>query len=676
MRLLKCNSVGELSLTQNLDDNALPPYAILSHTWGEPTEEVTFRDLMDGTGKGKAGYDKIRFCGGQAKLDGLHYFWVDTCCIDRSDSAELQTSINSMFRWYKTSIKCYVCLSDVRGPFESNEDAFNVKFESAFRAARWFTRGWTLQELIAPSSVEFFDMQYKRLGDKVSLERMLHERTGIPVEALQAYDPTKFSLDERISWVAERETKYPEDKAYSLCGIMGIFLPLIYGEGQENAFRRLRERYKEDKLPESHIGNQSIFKVQSPRMIDGDIPADYIHIEIEEYSGDVVVHDAPSGQTEPIFPQIVSTAFSWLGSLAADAFVGDPTSPPSNIAQRRDLCERLFWEDIDQIPEGYSSSLYRSFKWGDPHVYGIGLGKPLTKCWAHTLRGVYSEAWKSPQRQMARIPKPPLLDPNLNYICTDIHTLMGFFYSSHRYGGQADAHPHSHFDIRPLSDGTLVTHLTGGCERFLTKRDIEGLLSGYPPWYRYRIQLDSNRSVPSPIKCEDDVYRAGWLIALGLNVVEYIPGIRKDGRFGDKPVKRMSDIFQQRLVPAFQDDRYVRSVGVAVLYMWSNTTNSGASVLLDDTSDIPRQKLSNDDAIFAMRFFNEPPNADITPKAKAQLAPIVRTVARAAYVGVEEVLSQVKNHDRSLGVHYPLDSFPLKYRTSPIFVKDCDKLHY
>ena len=133
-------------------------------------------------------------------------------------------------------MKCYVYLSDVRIP------SHNPYFESGFLEARWFTRGWTLQELLAPSSVEFFSANYKRLGDKYSLERMIHKRTEIPVKALRKYDPAKFSVDKRISRVVKRETKHEEDMAYSLLGLCGVFLPLIYGEGKENAFRRLREK--------------------------------------------------------------------------------------------------------------------------------------------------------------------------------------------------------------------------------------------------------------------------------------------------------------------------------------------------------------------------------------------------------------------------------------------------
>ena len=113
MRLLQCNSAGQLSLTKDLIGDDIPKYAILSHTWGADTEEVAFRDLMDGTGKSKAGYDKIRFCGEQARRDGLKYFWVDTCYIDKSNNTELSRAINSMFRWYRNAAKCYVYLSDV-----------------------------------------------------------------------------------------------------------------------------------------------------------------------------------------------------------------------------------------------------------------------------------------------------------------------------------------------------------------------------------------------------------------------------------------------------------------------------------------------------------------------------------------------------------------------------------
>jgi hypothetical protein len=241
MRLLERNNGSEFSLTQDFGDD-IPRYAILSHTWGANTEEVTFRDLMDGTGKSKAGYDKIRFCGEQARRDGLQYFWVDTCCIDKSNNNELSEAINSMFRWYRNAAKCYVYLSDVPRPaFDTNDKSNQLPWESAFRKSRWFSRGWTLQELIAPASVEFFSKDWEQLGNKLSLERHIREITGIPVEALQRSSLSDFSVTERMLWTEKRETTRKEDKAYSLLGIFDVYMPLIYGEGRESAFKRLRE---------------------------------------------------------------------------------------------------------------------------------------------------------------------------------------------------------------------------------------------------------------------------------------------------------------------------------------------------------------------------------------------------------------------------------------------------
>ena len=235
MRLLTLNENGELSLTKNLREN-IQDYAILSHTWGDEEDEVVFRDVMDGSAKGKSGYKKLKFCETQAKRDRLRYFWVDTCCIDRSTADELSEAINSMFRWYENAAKCYVYLSDVSAASGDNVHQSNRPWEQAFRDSRWFTRGWTLQELIAPRSVEFFCSNENRLGDKTSLEGLLHERTGIPVFALRGYSLSRFSIDTRMSWATDRRTKREEDLAYCLLGIFDVHMSLIYGEGKEKAF--------------------------------------------------------------------------------------------------------------------------------------------------------------------------------------------------------------------------------------------------------------------------------------------------------------------------------------------------------------------------------------------------------------------------------------------------------
>src|SRR5437762_5021524 len=145
MRLLHLGDGGMPLLTEFSGHKIPHPYAILSHTWRLDGAEVTFKDVLEGTAERKAGYDKIRFCGEQAAHDGLQYFWVDTCSIDKSSSAELQEAINSMFHWYRNAAKCYVYLSDVSSPaFDtSTNDKFNqpLPCESAFRQSRWFTRG-------------------------------------------------------------------------------------------------------------------------------------------------------------------------------------------------------------------------------------------------------------------------------------------------------------------------------------------------------------------------------------------------------------------------------------------------------------------------------------------------------------------------------------------------------
>lgn len=242
MRLLQYNSDGEFSLTKDFVGGQIPEYAILSHTWGPDTEEVTYRDVIDSTGKNKVGYEKIRFCGEQARRDGLQYFWVDTCCIDKSNSIELQRSINSMFRWYRDSAKCYVYLADVPiANVDTTGQGHQLPWESALRRSRWFERGWTLQELIAPKSVEFFSKNYELIGDKKSLERQICEITRIPGIALRGSPLPTFSVAERMSWAETRKTTYEEDMVYSLLGIFDVYMSLIYGEGRHNAGERLRE---------------------------------------------------------------------------------------------------------------------------------------------------------------------------------------------------------------------------------------------------------------------------------------------------------------------------------------------------------------------------------------------------------------------------------------------------
>lgn len=239
MRLLTFGTDGGFSLTNDFLDD-LPPYAILSHTWGADADEVTFADLQDGLGRDKAGFAKLVFCAEQAERDGIKYFWVDTCCINKANHAELSEAITSMFRWYRNAVKCYVYLADVSLDQEHSSQRAQRAWEADFRASRWFTRGWTLQELLAPGIVEFFSSESVLLGEKNTLTNQIHEITGIPVSALQGTPLSYFSIEERMQWAANRSTKRKEDRAYCLLGIFDVFMPLIYGE-QENAIIRLKE---------------------------------------------------------------------------------------------------------------------------------------------------------------------------------------------------------------------------------------------------------------------------------------------------------------------------------------------------------------------------------------------------------------------------------------------------
>jgi hypothetical protein len=241
MRFLELDTNGEFSLTRYLIDK-IPPYAILSHTWGDDNEEITFGDIEKDSGKtkiGTTGYGKIQFCAEQASHDKLQYFWVDTCCIDKSNSSELSEAINSMFHWYRNAYICYVYLSDFAVPSANTDDESRPPpWESDFLKSRWFTRSWTLQELISPREVVFFDRNWHKIGTRSTLGRQLVLATGIPERAYISLE--SFSVAQKMSWASKRMATRVEDIAYSILGIFGVNMPMLYGEGPR-AFVRLQE---------------------------------------------------------------------------------------------------------------------------------------------------------------------------------------------------------------------------------------------------------------------------------------------------------------------------------------------------------------------------------------------------------------------------------------------------
>ncbi|KAI6003478.1 heterokaryon incompatibility protein-domain-containing protein, partial [Pisolithus orientalis] len=230
-------------LKEFVDENF--EYAILSHRWGE---EVSYDEMIKLntmtqeeriTVTERQGYCKIVQSCKQAKKDGFRLLWVDTCCIDRRSSAELSEAIRSMYRWYENSKKCYAYLHDVKkSTFPTKQDIASYKDSNGW--PEWFSRGWTLQELIAPKDVQFFNMDWVPLGRKQNHASTLHKITRIPENVLKgALSPGQVCVAQVMSWAADRKTTRAEDRAYSLLGLFGVNMPMLYGEGSK-AFQRLQ----------------------------------------------------------------------------------------------------------------------------------------------------------------------------------------------------------------------------------------------------------------------------------------------------------------------------------------------------------------------------------------------------------------------------------------------------
>jgi len=246
MRLLDARTITLETFTS---ENEVPRYAILSHTWG--LEEVTFLDINGSNPERLRGYEKIKSACLQSLRDGIRYIWIDTCCIDKASSSELSETINSMFKWYQTTTVCYAYLGDVAddhggvehiaNSFDLPEEAVLESLESQSAKSRWWTRGWTLQELIAPRDLEFYSAGFKHIGSKRNLLRIINVISGIDEEILlYGNGLAKVCVATKMSWAAARKTTRVEDMAYSLLGIFEISMTMLYGEGAR-AFTRLQE---------------------------------------------------------------------------------------------------------------------------------------------------------------------------------------------------------------------------------------------------------------------------------------------------------------------------------------------------------------------------------------------------------------------------------------------------
>lgn len=247
MRLLQTNTLQ----LKEFFDSQIPPYAILSHRWSD--HEVSFKEMRKGTAPQGSGMAKIQSFCQLAAARGFDWAWIDTCCIDKRSSAELSEAINAMYKWYERSGECYVHLSDVE--YSSHELPLGRGNEDKLRTSSWFTRGWTLQELLAPqkSKVVFFDANWNEIGSLPQLASAVSEITGIdefymgfkhsynlgePAAAMTPCADT--SVAKRMSWVSRRQTSREEDMAYCLLGLFDVNMPLLYGEGAKKAFQRLQ----------------------------------------------------------------------------------------------------------------------------------------------------------------------------------------------------------------------------------------------------------------------------------------------------------------------------------------------------------------------------------------------------------------------------------------------------
>ncbi|KAI0810030.1 HET-domain-containing protein [Xylaria sp. FL0064] len=254
MRLLNTN---DYTFMEFMSPRDTPPYAILSHCWSQDSsnKEVSHSDLISATyDPNGLGWQKIKRCCSLAHSRGLQWAWIDTCCIDKTSSAELSEAINSMFAWYRDSQECYVFLHDVHltemprihGADGNLDWMRDLSLERAttvneFTKSRWFTRGWTLQELLAPKNVLFFNSLNDIIGTRIELAPFITTATRIQPEFLNGNQGLQeASIAQRMCWASSRTTTRVEDTAYSLLGKFDVNMPLLYGEG-EKAFLRLQQ---------------------------------------------------------------------------------------------------------------------------------------------------------------------------------------------------------------------------------------------------------------------------------------------------------------------------------------------------------------------------------------------------------------------------------------------------
>ncbi|KAL9584347.1 MAG: hypothetical protein Q9203_004689 [Teloschistes exilis] len=355
-------------------DTTIPKYAILSHRWGK--DEVSFKEMRKGQAPQGLGLTKLRnFCL-QARTDGYQWAWMDTCCIDKKSSAELSEAINSMYKWYRNSEECYVYLADVKPLLVHRRVEYegdlilNPRIREKFLASLWFRRGWTLQELLAPRTITFYDANWRELGDKHQLNGLIMEATGIhhtylvaePYRCHLPYGQGGPSAAQKMSWVAKRETSRSEDMAYCLLGLFGINIPLLYGEGGRKAFIRLQTEIINKQEDESILAWEQPYSTSVPYGILAPHPRYF------KYCGDII---PVFNRSEPRYwitnrglaLRVPASVFSYLGD-GVDNTVWIPLHCKEEFPQGLEKVFRIRIMLVENI-------CYRVKKWRrrlqDPH---------------------------------------------------------------------------------------------------------------------------------------------------------------------------------------------------------------------------------------------------------------------------------------------------------------------
>lgn len=338
----------------------LPQYGILSHCWrrGEVSHhDYHVRDPWRQS-RQREGFTKIRSACDQARNDGIEYMWIDTCCIDKTSSAELGEAINSMYSWYKKAAKCYVYLDDVvsPGPATAISPALDscattsgtTSVQPQFAASRWFTRGWTLQELLAPRNVCFYDSNWTRIGEKSSLVDELHRITGIDTSALEGGPLRQISVGRRMSWASARRTTRIEDMAYCLLGIFNVNMPMLYGEGKR-AFIRLQQEILRNSEDQTLLAWQCTHNSRLKRPVRGLLatsPADFAC-----FSGPMTLH-APTLFGQPAYSADEETRRVYVKQVATPVPFRDFDGSANSLVARtnRGLRITAAVEDLSPTP--------------------------------------------------------------------------------------------------------------------------------------------------------------------------------------------------------------------------------------------------------------------------------------------------------------------------------------